>query len=116
MNKYLKKYDNGQVDWSKEGFEMLNGFQSIMEDGLDLTCRKLLSEVLMSRGFREEVPYEEYVISDGEGKAVWVYMDDEALKVVRNRVCYNGPMDYELGSDDFGDLWEMIRKAWNAES
>ena len=117
MNKYLKRYDDGQVDWSKEGFEMLNEFQPLMEDGLDLTCRKLLSEVLKSRGFVEILPYEEYALysQDDANKAVWVYMGVEALKVVRNRVCYNGPMHYELGSDDFGDLWEMIRKAWNAE-
>lgn len=115
MNKYLKKHDDGQVDWSKEGFEMLNEFQQLKRDGLDLTCRKLLGEVLKSRGFGEEVPYEEYVLSDGEGKAVWAYLNDEALTVVRNRVMHNFPMHYELGSDELCDLWEMIRQAWNAE-
>ena len=116
MNKLLKKHDDGQVDWSTEGFEMLNEFQQIMEDGLDLTCRTRLSNVLKSRGFREEVPYEEYVLSDGRGKAVWVYLNDEALTVVRDRVMHNFPMHYELGSDELCDLWEMIRQAWNAEA
>lgn len=115
MNKYLKKHEDGQVDWSKEGFEMLNGLQQMLNDGLDLTCRKLLGDVLKSRGFIEEVPYEEYVLSDGKGKAVWVYLNDEALEVVRNRVVYNGAMHYGLGSDELCDLWEMIRKAWLAE-
>jgi hypothetical protein len=115
MNKYLKRQDDGTVDWSKEGFEMLNEFQQIMEDGVDLTCRKMLGEVLESRGFICESPYEEYVLA-GEGKNVWVYLNDEALEVVRNNVIYNGAMHYELGSDELCDLWEMIRKAWNAES
>ena len=114
MNKYLKRQDDGTVDWSKEGFEMLNEFQQMVNDGLDLTCRKLLGDVLKSRGFREEVPYEEYVLSDG-GKAVWAYLNDEALEVVRNRIIYNFPMHYELGSDELSDLWEMIRNAWEAE-
>ncbi len=116
MNKYVQKHDNGQIDWSKEGFEMLNDFQQVMENGDALTCRSRLSNVLKSRGFREEVPYEEYVLSNGLGKVVWAYLDDEALTVVRNRVMYNFPMHYELGSDELGDLWEMIRHAWEAES
>lgn len=115
MNKYLKKHDDGQVDWSTDGFEMLNEFQQMVASGGDLTCRKLLGDVLKSRGFSEEVAYEEYVLSDGEGKAVWVYLNDEALEVVRNRVIYNGAMHYELGSDELCDLWEMIRKAWVAD-
>ena len=117
MNKYVKKQDDGTVDWSKEGFEMLNDFQQLKRDGLDLTCRKLLSNVLKSRGFEELLPYEEYVISsqDDINKKVWVYLDDEALTVVRNNVMYNFPMHYELGSDELCDLWEMIRQAWNAE-
>jgi len=115
MNKYLKKHDDGQVDWSKEGFEMLNEFHHLSRDGETLTCRKLLGDVLKSRGLHEEAPYEEYVLSDGKGKAVWVYLDDEALTVVRNRVMHNFPMSYELGSDELCDLWEMIRQAWNAE-
>ena len=115
MNKYLKKHDDGQVDWSKEGFEMLNDFQQIMEDEGDLACRKILSEVLESRGFEWALPYEEYVLSDGAGKSVWVLMGVESLKVVRDSVVYNGAMHYELGSDELCDLWEMIRKAWNAE-
>lgn len=115
MNKYLKKQDDGTVDWSKAGFEMLNGFQQMVESGGCLTCRKLLGDVLKSRGFIEEVPHCDYVLSDGKGKAVWVYLNDEALEVVRNRVMYNGAMHYELGSDELCDLWEMIRKAWGAD-
>ena len=71
-------------------------------------------EVLEERGFICESPYEEYVLS-GEGKNVWVYLNDEALEVVRNQVIYNGAMHYELGSDELCDLWEMIRKAWDAD-
>ena len=117
MNKYLKRQDDGTVDWSKEGFEMLNEFQQMVNDGLDLTCRKLLGDVLKSRGFVEILPYEEYVLySQGDAsKAVWAYLNDEALEVVRNRIIYNFPMHYELGSDELCDLWEMIRKAWDAE-
>tara|TARA_B100000073_G_C23527979_1_gene490815 strand:+ start:197 stop:547 length:351 start_codon:yes stop_codon:yes gene_type:complete len=115
MNKYLKRQDDGTVDWSTEGFELLNDFQRIMGEGLDLTCRRHLSVVLESRGFHKAIDLEEYVLSDGAGKAVWVYLNDEALTVVRNRVMYNFPMHYELGSDELCDLWEMIRKAWNAE-
>ena len=114
MNKYLKKHDNGQVDWSTEGFEMLNGFQDLMMEGLDLTCRKLLHEVLVSRGFEINTIYSEYVISVETDQTVFVYMDDDFLTVVRADVIYNLPMHYASGSDELCDLWEMIRKAWNA--
>ena len=114
MNKYLKRHNDGQVDWSTKGFEMLNGFQQMVTDGGVFTCRKRLGEVLEERGFICESPYEEYVLS-GEGKNVWVYLNDEALEVVRNQVIYNGAMHYELGSDELCDLWEMIRKAWDAD-
>ena len=117
MNKYLKRQDDGTVDWSKEGFEMLNSFQQMVNDGLDLTCRKVLGDVLKSRGFVEVLPYEEYVLyaQDDANKAVWAYLSDEALTIVRNRVMHNFPMHYELGSDELCDLWEMIRQAWDAE-
>jgi len=114
MNKYLKKHDDGQVDWSKVGFEMLNGFQDLMMEGLDLTCRRLLHEVLVSRGFEIHDIYSEYVISDGEGRTVFVLMDDEFLKVVRDEVIYNLPMHYASGKEELCDLWGLIRKAWNA--
>ena len=114
MNKYLKKHDNGQVDWSTEGFEMLNGFQDLMMEGLDLTCRKLLHEVLVSRGFEINTIYSEYVVSVETDQTVYVYMDDDFLTVVRDDVIYNLPMHYASGSDELCDLWEMIRKAWNA--
>jgi hypothetical protein len=116
MNKYLKKHDDGQVDWSKVGFEMLNEFQDLMMGGLDLSCRRLLHEVLVARGFEINDIYSEYFISDGEGRIVFVLMDDEFLKVVRDEVIYNLPMHYASGSDELCDLWEMIRKAWNADA
>ena len=116
MNKYLKKHDDdGQVDWSKRGFEMLNEFQQIMEDGIDLCCRRRLGDVLESRGFVRVIPYERFELSDGEGRVVEVLMDDEALRVVRDGVMYHFPMHYELGSDELCDLWEMIRNAWEAD-
>lgn len=115
MDKYLKRHSDGQVDWSKEGFEMLNEFQQMVNDGLDLTCRKLLGGVLQSRGFEMVIPYEKYELSDSD-RAVIVLMDDEALRVCRDSLVYNFPMHYESGSDELCDLWEMIRKAWNAES
>ena len=31
--KYLKKHDNGHVDWSLEGFQMLNELPHIVEGG-----------------------------------------------------------------------------------
>lgn len=114
MNRYVERQDDGTVDWSKEGFELLNGFQQTVASQGDLACRKVLSEVLESRGFEWALPYEEYVLSDGAGKSVWVLMGVESLQVVRDGVIYNGAMHYELGSDELCDLWEMIRKAWNA--
>ena len=113
MNRYLKKHDNGNVDWSTEGFEMLNSFQALMEDGLDLTCRRILGDILMSRGFERKVDLEEYVLSDGEGRFVDVFMGDTALRVVKAGLVYNFPMHYESGQDELCDLWEMIRKAWD---
>jgi hypothetical protein len=114
MNKYLERQDDGTVDWSKAGFEMLNGFQQKMEDGLDLTCRKMLGDVLESRGFESLSRCFDYVLTDG-AREVKVLMDDEALTVVRNRVMYHFPMHYELGSDELCDLWDMIRNAWDAD-
>lgn len=116
MIKYTKRHEDGQIDWSEAGFEVLAEFHDLMEIGVDLTCRRLLGEVLQSRGFVRLVPYEKFELSDGSGRVVSVLMDDEALRVVRDGVMYNFPMHYERGSEELCDLWEMIRKAWNADA
>ena len=118
-NKYLKKHDNGHVGWSLEGFQMLNELPVYceVEDG-DLGARGILGSVLMSRGFKnvssDYDPYSKYELSDGEGRFVGVLMDSEALRVVRDGLMYKFPMHYAQGQDELCDLWEMVRKAWNA--
>lgn len=116
--KYLKKQPNGHVDWSLEGFQMLNELPHIVEGGGELGARGLLGSVLMSRGFKnlssDYEPYSKYELSDGEGRFVDVLMDSEALRVVRDGLMYNFPMHYAQGQDELCDLWEMVRKAWNA--
>lgn len=115
IDKYgLLKNNGGLVSWSTEGMKVLNEMEGYMESGLDLTCRRVLGEVLEDRGFKKLLPYEEYQLSDGEGRDVRVLMNDEALRVVRDGVMYNFPMHFESGADELCDLWEMIRKAWNA--
>lgn len=113
MNKYLYRHSDGQVDWSLEGMKMLNEFPDLMKDGVDLTCRGALGKLLLDRGFQMVIPYEEYVLTDGD-RDVYIYMDDDCLKVVRQGVMYNGPMHYDQGQDELCDLWEMIRKAWES--
>ena len=119
MNNYLKKHDNGHVDWSLEGFQMLNELPVYVavSDG-DLGARGILGSVLESRGFKnvsqDTDPYSSYQLSDGEGRFVNVNMDSKALRVIRDGLMHNFPMHYEQGQDELCDLWEMIRQAWNA--
>ena len=112
--KYLKKHDNGLVDWSKGGIEMLNSLPEIVENGGDLGVRGILGDLLMSRGFKLVEFCEVYDLSDSD-RLVSVLMDDEALRVVRNGLMYNFPMHYNQGADELCDLWEMVRKAWTDE-
>ena len=116
LNKYLQRYDDGQVDWSLEGMRLLTEFVSNMADGLDLSCRSALSEILMSRGFKKISLHQFYELSDGQGRVVEVHMDDYSVRVIRDGVIYNGPMDYAAGQDELCDLWDMIRNAWNADA
>lgn len=116
LNKHLKRYEDGQVDWSLEGMKLLTEFAEVMEDGLDLTCRNALSEILMNRGFKKISLHQFYELSDGEGRVVEVHMDDSSVRVFRNGVIYNEPMDYAAGQDELCDLWDMIRNAWNADA
>lgn len=112
-DKYLKKHDEGLVDWSKEGMQMLNSLPEIVENGGDLGARGILGGLLVSRGFKQVELNEVYDLSDSD-RLVSVLMDSGALRVVRNGIMYNFPMHYDRGQEELCDLWEMIRKAWVA--
>ena len=113
--KYLKKHEDGLVDWSEGGFEMLNGLPEIMHiyDN-DYRVRGIFGDLLVSRGFKMVEFARKYELSDSD-RLVSVLLENGAVSVVRNRVVYNFPMHYNRGSDELCDLWEMIRKAWVAE-
>ena len=113
--KYLTKHEDGLVDWSEEGMQLLSSLPEIVGNGGDLGVRGILGDLLMSRGFKLVEFVFKYELSDND-RTITVHMDDEALRVCRDRVVYNFPMYYESGSYELCDLWKMIRKAWEADS
>jgi hypothetical protein len=114
-SKYLKKHEDGLVDWSEGGMQMLNALPETVAIMSNVyRVRGIFGDLLMSRGFKMVEFACKYELSDSD-RLVSVEMDSCAVSVVRNRVTHNFPMHYELGSDELCDLWEMIRKAWNAD-
>lgn len=102
MNKYLKRCEGGQVNWSREGLEFLRGASP------DL-IKSTLGYLLVERNFGVVDGGKEYALLG----VVRVLLDDETVRVVRGNL-YNSAMCYYPSGDELCDLWDMIRKAWNA--